>query len=119
MKGRRPAQADAAPAAGNAPVIRPILEATAAIGTPMENAVIKDLARLMQQIAVKQAMQECALRRLLALLPKDTAQALANTLRQDAAVVMDSFSGGIDQANVDATITSELNAMLKALDAEG
>jgi hypothetical protein len=82
----------------------------------MEAPVIKDLARLMQQMAVKQAVQECALRRLLALLPKENAAALANALRQDAALVMDSFSGGIDQANVDATITSELNAMLKALE---
>jgi hypothetical protein len=82
----------------------------------MEAPVIKDLARLMQQMAVKQAMQECALRRMLALLPKDSAQPLANALRQDAALVMDSFSGGIDPAGVDATITSELNAMLKALE---
>ena len=82
----------------------------------MDSPVLKDLARLMQQMAVKQAMQECALRRVLALLPKESAEALAHALRQDAAVVMDSFSGGIDQANVDATITSELNAMLKALE---
>ena len=82
----------------------------------MEAPENKDLARLMQQMAVKQAMQECALRRVLALLPRENAQALANALRQDAALVMDSFSGGIDQAGVDATITSELNAMLKALE---
>jgi hypothetical protein len=81
----------------------------------MDAAVIKDLARLMQQAAVKQAMHECALRRVLALLPKEQAEPLAAALKQDAAMVMDSFSGGIDQPTIDATITSELNAMLQAL----
>ena len=81
----------------------------------MDPAVIKDLARLMQQTAVKQAMQECALRRVLAALPRDKADAVAAGLKDDAALVMDSFSGGIDQPTIDATITSELNAMLLAL----
>jgi len=81
----------------------------------MDTAVIKDLARLMQQTAVKQAMHECALRRVLALLPEENAEALAAGLKEDAALVMDSFSGGIDQPTIDATITSELNTMLQAL----
>jgi hypothetical protein len=80
--------------------------------------VIKDLARLMQQTAVKQAMQECALRRLLRLVPQDAAGPLAAALREDAALVLDSFSGGIDQQTIDATITAELNAMLTALNDE-
>jgi hypothetical protein len=81
----------------------------------MDTTVIKDLARLMQQTAVKQAMQECALRRMLALVPLDQADSLAAALRADAALVLDSFSGGIDQPSIDATIASELNAMLQAL----
>ncbi|UUX96687.1 hypothetical protein [Aquabacterium sp. J223] len=81
----------------------------------MDTQVIKDLARLMQQTAVKQAMQECALRRLLRLVPKDSAGPLAAALRADATLVLDSFSGGIDQQAIDATITAELNAMLLAL----
>jgi hypothetical protein len=81
----------------------------------MNQDVLKSLARLMQQTAVKQAVQECALRRLLALLPADQAAAMASGLREDVAQVMESFSGGIDQPAVDATITFELNAMLEAL----
>jgi hypothetical protein len=81
----------------------------------MNADVLKDLARLMQQTAVKQALQECALRRLLALVPPDQAAALAAGLRTDAAQVMENFSGGIDQPAVDATIALELNLMLQAL----
>jgi threonine aldolase len=81
----------------------------------MNQDVLKSLARLMQQTAVKQAVQECALRRLLALLPPDHAAEMASGLREDVAQVMESFSGGIDQPAVDATITFELNAMLEAL----
>jgi hypothetical protein len=81
----------------------------------MSSDVLKSLARLMQQTAVKQAMQECALRRLLGLLSPEQAAAMADTLRTDAAQVMDNFSSGIDQPSVDATITFELNAMLEAL----
>jgi hypothetical protein len=81
----------------------------------MNQDVLKSLARLMQQTAVKQAVQECALRRLLALLPANQATEMAAGLREDVAQVMESFSGGIDQPAVDATITFELNAMLEAL----
>ena len=81
----------------------------------MNPDVVKSLAKLMQQTAVKQAMQECALRRLLALVPAGDAAALAAGLKADAAEVMDSFSAGIDQPSVDATITFELNTMLQAL----
>jgi hypothetical protein len=83
----------------------------------MSAEVLKSLARLMQQTAVKQAVQECALRRLLALLPADQASAMAAHLQADVAQVMESFSAGIDQPMVDATIANELNAMLQALDA--
>jgi hypothetical protein len=81
----------------------------------MNQDVLKSLARLMQQTAVKQAVQECALRRLLALLPANQATEMAAGLSEDVAQVMESFSGGIDQPAVDATITFELNAMLEAL----
>ncbi|MED5618979.1 hypothetical protein [Ideonella sp. BN130291] len=77
--------------------------------------VLKSLAKLMQQTAVKQAMQECALRRLLALVPAPEAATLADQLRADAAQVMEAFSAGIDQPAVDATITMELALMLEAL----
>lgn len=81
----------------------------------MNQDVLKSLARLMQQTAVKQAVQECALRRLLALLPADQAAEMAARLKEDVDQVMESFSGGIDQPAVDATITFELNAMLESL----
>jgi hypothetical protein len=81
----------------------------------MNPDVLKNLARLMQQTAVKQAMQECALRRLLALVPPEKAAALAADLRADAAQVMENFSGGIDQPSVDSTIALELNLMLQTL----
>lgn len=81
----------------------------------MNQDVLKSLARLMQQTAVKQAVQECALRRLLALLPAEQASEMAAGLRADAAQVMESFSAGIDQPAVDSTITFELNAMLESL----
>jgi len=81
----------------------------------MNQEVLKNLARLMQQTAVKQAVQECALRRLLALLPPEQTGAMAAALKEDVAQVMDNFSGGIDQPAVDSTITFELNAMLLAL----
>jgi hypothetical protein len=80
-----------------------------------EQDVLRDLARLMQQTAVKQAVQERALHRLLALLPPEPAAAVAAGLRDDAQQVMENFSGGIDQPAVDRTITFELNAMLEAL----
>jgi hypothetical protein len=73
------------------------------------------MARLMQQTAVKQALQECALRRLLALLPPDQANVMAAALKDDAAMVMENFAAGIDQPAVDAAITFELNTMLVAL----
>jgi len=76
---------------------------------------LKSLARLMQQTVVKQAVQECALRRLLALLPADQASETAAGLRTDVAQVMENFSGGIDELMVDSTITSELNGMLESL----
>jgi dihydrodipicolinate synthase/N-acetylneuraminate lyase len=81
----------------------------------MNPDVIKSLARLMQQTAVKQAVQECALHRLLALLPAAQAAEVAVGLKADAAQVMDAFSAGVDQPSIDATITAELNAMLQAL----
>ena len=59
----------------------------------MNQEVLKNLARLMQQTAVKQAVQECALRRLLALLPPEQANAMAAALKEDVAQVMDNFSG--------------------------
>lgn len=81
----------------------------------MSPEVIKSLARLMQQTAVKQAVQECALRRLLATLPAEAADAMAECLRADVAGVRENFSAGIDQPGVDATISAELAAMLSAL----
>ena len=81
----------------------------------MNPDVLKSLARLMQQTAVKQAMQECALRRLLALVPSDEAAGLAEALRGDAQQVMDNFGAGIDQPTIDSTIALELNLMLQAL----
>jgi hypothetical protein len=81
----------------------------------MSSDVLKSLARLMQQTAVKQALQECALRRLLALLPPDQAATMAEGLKSDAMQVMENFSAGIDQPAVDSAITFELNAMLHAL----
>ena len=81
----------------------------------MSSNVIKSLARLMQQTAVKQAVQECALRRLLATLPADAADAMAEKLRADIAGVRESFSAGIDQPSVEATIAAELAAILSAL----
>jgi hypothetical protein len=80
-----------------------------------EQEVLRNLARLMQQTAVKQAVQERALHRLLALLPADQAAAMASHLRQDVQQVMENFGAGIDQPAVDSTITHELNAMLQAL----
>jgi hypothetical protein len=80
-----------------------------------EQTVLRDLARLMQQTAVKQAVQERALHRLLALLPPEQAAAMAAGLRDDVQQVMDAFAAGIDQPAVDRTITFELNAMLQAL----
>ena len=81
----------------------------------MNPDVLKNLARLMQQTAVKQAMQERALRRLLALVPSGKVPALAEGLRADAAQVMENFSDGIDQPSVDAAIAFELNLMLQSL----
>lgn len=81
----------------------------------MNPDVVRDLAKLMQQTAVKQAVQECALRRLLTLVPPEQAGSLADGLRTDAARVLEYFSDGIDQPSIDATITNELNAMLLAL----
>lgn len=81
----------------------------------MTEDVLRSLARLMQQTAVKQAVQERALRRLLALVPADEAAAFEQGLRVDVGEVMENFSGGIDQPAVDATITFELNALLQAL----
>lgn len=81
----------------------------------MNADVLKSLARLMQQTAVKQAVQECALRRLLALLPPEQAAAMAEGLRADVAQVMENFSAGIDQPAVDTTIDFELAAMMQAL----
>ena len=81
----------------------------------MNPDVSKSLAKLMQQTAVKQAVQECALRRLLALVPPGDAADMAVRLRADAAQVMESFSDGIDQPAVDAAIAAELDAMLHAL----
>ena len=81
----------------------------------MNPEVLKSLAKLMQQTAVKQAVQECALRRLLALVPAGDATILAAGLKADAEVVMDSFSASIDQSSVRATTSFELNAMLQAL----
>ena len=77
--------------------------------------ILKSLARLMQQTAVKQAMQECALRRLLALVPPDRTAALGEALRADAQQVMENFGAGIDQPTIDSTIALELNLMLEAL----
>ena len=82
-----------------------------------EQEVLRDLARLMQQTAVKQAVQERALHRLLALLPRDQADTMAAHLRQDVQQVMENFAAGIDQPAVDRTITQELNAMLRVLKA--
>ena len=48
-----------------------------------EQDVLRNLARLMQQTAVKQAVQERALHRLLSLLPPEQASALAAGLRSD------------------------------------
>lgn len=81
----------------------------------MSADVLKSLARLMQQTAVKQAVQERALLRLLALVPADQAASLAETLKSDVAEVMDNFSAGIDQPAVTATITAELTNMLAVL----
>ncbi|HEY0857881.1 MAG TPA: hypothetical protein VGE16_12530 [Albitalea sp.] len=81
----------------------------------MNADVLKSLARLMQQTAVKQAVQECALRRLLAMLPPEQAAAMAEGLRADVAQVMENFSAGIDQPAVDTTIDFELAAMMQAL----
>ncbi len=81
----------------------------------MNADVLKSLARLMQQTAVKQAVQECALRRLLALLPPEQAAAMAEGLRADVTQVMENFSAGIDQPAVDTTIDFELAAMMQAL----
>jgi hypothetical protein len=80
-----------------------------------EQDVLRNLARLMQQTAVKQAVQERALHRLLALLPPAQAAAMASGLRADAQQVRENFAAGIDQPTVDNTITFELNAMLRAL----
>ena len=80
-----------------------------------EQEVIRNLARLMQQTAVKQAVQERALHRLLGLLPPEQAATMAAGLRQDVHEVMDNFAAGIDQPSVDSTIAAELNAMLQAL----
>lgn len=80
-----------------------------------QQQVLRDLARLMQQTAVKQAVQERALHRLLALVPPDQAAALAAGLRADVQQVMENFAAGIDQQAVDSTITFELNAMLQSL----
>jgi hypothetical protein len=77
--------------------------------------VLKSLARLMQQTAVKQAVQEAALRRLLALLPPEQANEMAQGLKNDVEQVKENFSAGIDQPAVDATISFELDAMLAAL----
>ena len=81
----------------------------------MNPDVLKSLAKLMQQTAVKQAMQECALRRLLALVPSERASARSPSASAVAAQVMENFSAGIDQPSVDATITMELALMLEAL----
>ena len=81
----------------------------------MTEEVLRSLARLMQQTAVKQAVQERALRRLLALVPAADAAAVADGLKSDVTEVMENFSAGIDQPAVDATITFELNALLQAL----
>ena len=80
-----------------------------------EQTVLRDLARLMQQTAVKQAVQERALHRLLGLLAPDQAAALAAGLREDVQQVRENFGGGSDQPAVDRTITFELTAMLEAL----
>jgi hypothetical protein len=80
--------------------------------------VVKSLARLLQQTAVKQALQECAVRRLLSLVPKAQAAAFAAGLKADAGQVLDAFSAGIDQPLIDATVTSDLNAMLAILGAQ-
>ena len=81
----------------------------------MSADVLKSLARLMQQTAVKQAVQERALLRLLALVPADQAATLVEALKSDVAEVMDNFSAGIDQPAVNATITAELTNMLAVL----
>jgi hypothetical protein len=81
----------------------------------MNPDVLKSLARLMQQTAVKQAVQECALRRLLALLPPEQATEMARALQADVEEVKQNFSAGIDQPSVEATISFELDAMLAAL----
>jgi hypothetical protein len=81
----------------------------------MKDEVLKSLARLMQQTAVKQAVQERALRRLLALVPAERTAAFADGLRADVDEVMNDFSAGIDQPTVTATILFELNAMLDVL----
>ena len=84
-----------------------------------EQDVLRNLARLMQQTAVKQAVQERALHRLLSLLPPEQASALAAGLRSDVQQVMENFAAGIDQPAVDSTIAFELNAMLQALGDDG
>ena len=81
----------------------------------MNPDVLKSLARLMQQTAVKQAVQESALRRLLAMLPPEQVDAMAAGLKADVEQVKENFSAGIDQPSVDATIAFELDAMLAAL----
>jgi len=81
----------------------------------MTEEVLRSLARLMQQTAVKQAVQERALRRLMAFVPPAEASAFEQGLRADVGEVMENFSGGIDQPMVDATITFELNALLESL----
>lgn len=81
----------------------------------MNPDVITSIARLMQQTAVKQAVQECALRRLLSLLPPEEAAEMAAGLKEDVSLVMDNFQAGIDQPSIDATITFELNTMLESL----
>jgi hypothetical protein len=81
----------------------------------MNPDVLKSLARLMQQTAVKQAVQEAALRRLLALLSPEQASEMARGLKDDVEQVKENFSAGIDQPAVDATISFELDAMLAAL----
>lgn len=81
--------------------------------------VLTRLARLMQQAAVKQAVQECALRRLLALLPPEQAAEMARGLREDVQQVRENFSDGIDQPAVDATIAQEMAAMLAMLEEHG
>jgi len=80
-----------------------------------EQEVLRDLARLMQQTAVKQAVQERALYRLLALVPPGQAAAVGAGLRADFRQVAEHFSAGIDQPSVERTIALELQTMLRAL----